>query len=177
MGIGGNQGDVAATFVGALEALRVEPGVEVRAVSPVYETPPFGYADQAAFLNAVIEVETSLPALALLHALQRIELAFGRDRSGGGPRFGPRPLDLDLLFLGAQRIESWALKLPHPGAHERVSVLVPLCALAPDFVHPVLGESVAELLARRPDQAAARPLPDPPGWPALRRAPGDAGAG
>ncbi len=127
----------------AVQALRRL--VEVLAVSPVYRTPPWGYADQAPFLNAVVRAQSTLEPLALLDALQHIERQQGRVRSFAN---APRTLDLDLLDYDGLVLESPRLILPHPRLHERAFVLVPLCDLAPDWRHPVLGLTARELLAR-----------------------------
>src|SRR6476620_9985618 len=113
----------------------------VVAASPVYETDPVGLVDQPAFLNAVVELDTTLEPLPLLDALLALEAEAGRER---GIRFGPRTLDLDLIWYDGRRIESDRLTLPHPRAHEREFVLRPLADIAPDI--DLRGETVAALL-------------------------------
>src|SRR5690606_24162437 len=105
---------------------------------------PWGRLDQPAFVNAVAELETRLPAGALLEALQRIEVAAGRARV---EKWGPRVLDLDLLLHGDGTCIAAGLQLPHPHLHERAFVLVPLAELAPALIVPGRGRSVADLLA------------------------------
>lgn len=117
--------------------------VRITAVSPVYATPPWGYADQPAFLNAVAGLAIDREAEALLDLLQAAEHACQRVRTMPN---GPRTLDLDLLLFGDAIIDTDRLQVPHPRLHERGFVLVPLCDVAPDGRHPLLHKSMRELL-------------------------------
>ena len=152
--LGSNLGDRDAHLAAALTALRATPGVQVAAVSAIYETDPVGPPPQGPYLNAAAELQTTLAAPALLAQLQRIEAAAGRTR--GPERHAARTLDLDLLFFGAWKIEEPGLSVPHPRLHERAFVLEPLCEIAPDFVHPVLNHPVESLARRVRDPAAVR---------------------
>jgi 2-amino-4-hydroxy-6-hydroxymethyldihydropteridine diphosphokinase len=108
-----------------------------------------GVTDQPPFFNAVLRLSTRLAPLELLHRLQRIESqVFDRTRL---LRWGPRTMDLDLLLYGSEVVSDDELIIPHPRMVERRFVLEPLCALAPDLIHPVLGRSMAELLAALPE--------------------------
>ncbi|MCA9523775.1 MAG: 2-amino-4-hydroxy-6-hydroxymethyldihydropteridine diphosphokinase [Myxococcales bacterium] len=145
LGMGGNQGPVVRTFVRALDEL-TEAGVfRVRRISSLYETRAVG-PEQPSFLNAAVWGETTRSAAALLSELKRLERAFGRQ--SGGLRWGPRPLDIDILLYGGEVIESERLIVPHPRMAERGFVLEPLCEIAPALEHPVLNQTVAELCGR-----------------------------
>jgi 2-amino-4-hydroxy-6-hydroxymethyldihydropteridine diphosphokinase len=143
--LGGNLGDVRATFEQAIGMLC--DGVEVRLVarSSDYRTPPWGVTEQPPFINAVIAVATSLSPRELLNRLQACERALGRDR-GGEQRWGPRPIDLDLLTYDDMTLHEPDLTLPHPRLFERAFVLVPLAEIGPDRL--IAGTRVRDALAR-----------------------------
>ena len=145
VGLGGNQGDVETTLVEALWAVDALPQTTIQRQSAFYRTPAWGKTDQPAFLNAVVELRTRMPAQVLLESLLEIEARFGRVRSEA-ERWGPRVIDLDLLAYGDEVIDQPGLTLPHPRLHERAFVLVPLAEIAPGLVIPGNGE-VAALLA------------------------------
>ena len=125
--------------------LRLSELGKVIARSSYYSTEPVGYADQPAFLNAAVALETTLDPHALLDRLLTIERSLGRDRSHGIPN-GPRTLDLDLLLYGNRVIRTESLQLPHPRMSQRPFVLQPLAEIAPDLIHPELQKSVTQLL-------------------------------
>jgi len=141
VGLGTNLGDREALLRNAVTLLRER--VDVRAVSSVRETEPWGLVDQPAFLNAAVEVETELTPRELLDLLLDVERRLGRTRDG--PRYGPRTIDLDLLLYGEQVLDEPGLTVPHPRLHERRFALEPLAELAPDLVVPGRG-SVSRLL-------------------------------
>ncbi len=139
IGIGANLGDREKTLQDATGILNEKPEIAIIAASAVYETAPIGVVDQPYFLNAVLQVHTSLSARSLLNCLLAIERKFGRLRE---TRWGPRTLDLDILLYSDAIINQPGLQVPHPHLHERAFVLVPLCDLKPDLKHPVLGQSI-----------------------------------
>jgi 2-amino-4-hydroxy-6-hydroxymethyldihydropteridine diphosphokinase len=132
LGIGSNLGDRLAYLQGAVDGLAATAGVDVAAVSAVYETDPIG-PDQPDYLNAVVAVDTTLDAHALLAVGQRLEAAAHRVR---GERWGPRTLDVDVVFYGDARMDEPDLVVPHPRWHERDFVLAPLADLGYPGVKP-----------------------------------------
>lgn len=158
LGLGSNVGDREAHLAGARERL-ARRGFREGAASALYETEPVGGPPQGAFLNQVVAGGEELAPRALLEACLAIEQELGRVRR---EKNGPRTLDLDILMYGALVSHEPGLLVPHPRLHERRFVLVPLAEIAPAFRHPVLGASVAELLARCPDVSrVARHQPAP----------------
>lgn len=139
--LGTNLGDRLANLRSAIEALA--PDVHITRESTIYETPPWGYTDQPAFLNMVVEAATSLNPRALLAYLKKREGELGRIESF---RYGPRQIDLDILFYDDLVLNEDDLQIPHPRLHERAFVLVPLADLAPDLEHPVFKQRVHSLL-------------------------------
>jgi 2-amino-4-hydroxy-6-hydroxymethyldihydropteridine diphosphokinase len=154
VGLGSNMGDRAAAVGSAVERLCSFASAGSFRASHLYETRPYGVADQPDFMNAVCLFDTSLAAPRLLASLKEIERQLGRTESG---RWGPRLIDLDLLDLGGETWESTELTLPHPGIAQRPFVLVPLCEVAPGWRDPLTGRSSTEMLAMLdPDPAEVR---------------------
>jgi 2-amino-4-hydroxy-6-hydroxymethyldihydropteridine diphosphokinase len=157
MSLGSNIGDRAANLRAAIAAL-ASAGVCVTQVSSIYETQPVDFLDQAWFLNCVVEGETSVPPLGLLHALHSIEAKMGSRKQF--PK-GPRLIDLDILLHGDDMIDLSELQVPHPRMLQRRFVLIPLAEIAPELRHPSWPATVAELLKQTPDRSDVRKFSDP----------------
>ncbi len=146
--LGSNLGDRLENVRAGATALADAPGIDVVDVSPLYETAPVGGPDnQGPYLNAALTLDTTLDAAELLALLHGIEAGRERQRI---EHWGPRTLDLDLLVHGELVTDSAALQVPHPRMQERRFVMVPVCDVAPDVVHPVLGRTMRDLLADLP---------------------------
>jgi 2-amino-4-hydroxy-6-hydroxymethyldihydropteridine diphosphokinase len=143
--LGGNVGDVRATFDRALATFCDGNDVRLTARSSDYSTPPWGVEDQPAFVNCCISVETRLPPKALLARAQATERAFGRDRAHE-QRWGPRTLDIDLIAYDDVAMDEPDLTLPHPRLFERAFVLIPLIEIVPD--RAIAGVPLTDALAR-----------------------------
>ncbi len=142
LGFGGNLGDPVLAFAGVLARLRAHAAIEVKAVSSVWRTAPWGKLDQPEFRNMAVLLESTLSADELLDLCLAIERESGRERL---ERWGPRTLDIDILTYGGQTIDRPGLQIPHPRITERAFVLAPLAEIAPTKL--VAGRSVVELLA------------------------------
>ena len=151
LGLGTNMGDRKENLRNALDAIAEKMTVCER--SSLYETAAWGYTDQPDFLNQVIKVETSLTPLRLLNFLKKTEVELGRVANF---RYGPRQIDVDILFYDDIVKNTGRLQIPHPRLAERTFVLVPLNEIAPGLRHPVLKKTVAELLAELPDTTGVR---------------------
>lgn len=147
VGLGSNLGERESHVRLALEQMARLPETALGRVSSLYDTAPVGELDQPNFLNAVAVLETDLTARQLLWNLLLIERRLGRVRTPG-TRYGPRTIDLDLLFFGDLVVDEADLQVPHPEVAQRAFVLVPLTEIEPHLVHPVLGETVVTLLSR-----------------------------
>jgi 2-amino-4-hydroxy-6-hydroxymethyldihydropteridine diphosphokinase len=143
--LGSNQGDRDLNLLRAIAETGKIAGVKIVALSVSYESAAIGPVEQPDFINAVMKVETTLLPRQMLAELQRIETeVFRRIRT---VQWGPRSIDLDILFWGELILSEEGMTIPHPRLHERRFVLQPLAEIAPDFVHPLLKKSVAILLA------------------------------
>lgn len=158
LGLGSNLGDRVENLKAAVSLLDAVDGVHVTRSSRVYETDPVGGPEgQPSFLNAVVEVETSLDARALLEACLGVERQMGRVRS---ERWGPRNIDVDLLTFGHERIDEEDLTVPHPLMDERLFVLAPLLELDADPPLPG-GRSLMTMPLDHVDVSGARPFAPP----------------
>lgn len=152
--LGTNEGDPLQNLACATENIAQLAG-PVLAKSAVYRTAPWGKQDQADFHNQAIEITSSETPERILEIILKIEMDMGRVRQ---EKWGPRIIDIDLLFFGDCVINERHLTVPHPGIPVRRFVLAPLADIAPDFVHPVLKKSVRQLLEESPDTLAATRL-------------------
>lgn len=153
VGLGSNLGDRERLIRAALDAMNRIPATRVIRVSSLYDSEAAGTPGEPGYLNAAALLETERPPRHLLWHLLLIEARLGRERRR---RWGPRPIDLDLLFHDARVVAEPDLVLPHPRILERPFVLVPLEELDPDFIHPVAGRSIHELLKEKRCLAAVR---------------------
>lgn len=142
--IGSNIGNSLENCKKAISVLKNTCSIQLSRISKFYKTEPVDYTDQSWFINAVIEIRTSLEPEQLFKTLKSIEKKAGRDENG--IRFGPRLLDLDILFFNDETLETPELVIPHPRMHKRRFVLKPICDINPDFVHPVLLKKMKDLL-------------------------------
>lgn len=143
LGLGSNLGDRETYLTSAIEDISCMEGIHYKTSSSIYETEPVGLKSDVWFLNVVIEVETDIKPLDLLYICQSIEKKYGKkfERQENDP-YESRTLDIDILFYDECLIHSKKLKIPHPRAHERSYVLTPMREIAPDFMHPLYGETM-----------------------------------
>ena len=143
LSIGANKGNKIANIGRAIKRLGEIEGIFIAALSKFYRTAPQNYTDQDWFVNAAIKINTACSPEQLLTVLKTIEKE--QDRDGKAFRFGPRRIDLDIVFYGNRVVDAAALVIPHPRMHERLFVLKPLCDIDNNLVHPVSGLTVGEL--------------------------------
>ncbi|MFZ0532317.1 MAG: 2-amino-4-hydroxy-6-hydroxymethyldihydropteridine diphosphokinase [Anaerolineales bacterium] len=138
--LGSNLGDRLANLRNAMT--NISPKVKAVAQSSIYETEPWGYSDQPSFLNQIIKATTDRAPFDLLAFIKEIEVSMGRQETF---RFGPRLIDLDILFYDDLVLNTPKLTIPHPRIIERAFVLIPLVEIAPDLYHPVIGKTIQQL--------------------------------
>jgi 2-amino-4-hydroxy-6-hydroxymethyldihydropteridine diphosphokinase len=153
IGLGSNLGDREDNLRRAIELLRQK--MKLVKVSSFYESEPMYVKDQPGFVNCVAKFETDLTPKELLEYLHEIERKLGRQKS---VRYGPRTIDLDIVFYGNEVVEEGDLKIPHPMIQERRFVLVPLVEIDPDYIHPIYRSSVSTLLASLKSNESVRKL-------------------
>ena len=151
--IGSNMGERESNCLRAVDKLSSTDSIELVARSSLYLTAPWGMTEQRDFVNAVVEIRSSLPPSVLMERLREIECSMGRRPS---VKWGERVIDLDIIYYGERVLEEPGLKIPHPRMRERGFVLVPLEEIAPDFKHPVSGQTTRELTSLAEDSPIRR---------------------
>lgn len=153
IGLGSNVGDRLHYLQRAVKALAGLPATSVMKMSAVYETEPVGVRDQGEFFNAVVEIETGLEVRPLYASVKNIERALGRTSR---QRWGPREIDLDILYYNEVVLNDSELTIPHPEISNRRFVLTPLAEIAPELIDPVRKQSILEMLQTLNDLSAVR---------------------
>jgi 2-amino-4-hydroxy-6-hydroxymethyldihydropteridine diphosphokinase len=151
LGLGTNLGDRELNLRKAINNVNELIG-SVVLVSSIYETEPVGFRSEEKFLNMVAEVDTMLKPSGVMDMILKAEALLGRVRKGN--KYTSRIIDLDILLFGNRIIENDSLSVPHPMMHERRFVLIPLCEIAPDLVHPILEKSIKTLLSECQDKSS-----------------------
>ena len=144
LGLGTNQGDKEENLKRAIASLSLALGTYT-SLSSFIETEPWGFESQNSFLNCVVAFRTTLPPMELLETTEKIERELGRTAKSNGGVYHDRIIDIDILLYGKEIINTERLTVPHPLMHERDFVLTPLCEIAPQAIHPVIGKSIAEI--------------------------------
>ena len=156
IGIGSNIGSSGENCIEAINLLHAPPEIEVVNKSSLYESEPVGIVGQSWFINAAVEIATTLKPEKLLKKLLKIEKMMGRERR---EKWGPRIIDLDLLIYEDHSCNSEFIKLPHPELPNRRFVLIPLSEFAGNHIHPVIGKTIQQLLQETPDTSQVRAKP------------------
>ena len=143
LGLGSNEGDRHQYLAEAIQLLQQNDKISVRLQSSVLETSPVSHIEQGDFLNQVIQVDTTLDPISLLQACLEVEASLGRVRE---ERWGPRTIDIDILFYSDEIIEMSGLTIPHPEVHKRPFMLLPLSEISPQYIHPVFKTSIVAML-------------------------------
>ncbi|OIN99407.1 2-amino-4-hydroxy-6-hydroxymethyldihydropteridine diphosphokinase [Candidatus Desantisbacteria bacterium CG_4_10_14_0_8_um_filter_48_22] len=146
LAIGSNLGNRRQNVLGAAAVMQKTKGINIKKMSKLYETEPWGYKDQPKFINAAVLAETVLAPTQLFLILKGIEKKLGRKPQK--IKWGPRKIDIDILLYGDKAVETNRLRIPHPEMHRRLFVLKPLAEIAPGVTHPVLKKTIKELLKK-----------------------------
>lgn len=166
LGLGSNVGDREEYIEQAIFLLSKTPGIKVIKKSTNYETEPEGNTDQPQFLNAAVQIQTTLDPYKLLSIVQETENALGRERD---VEWGPRTIDLDILLYDDQIISDDKLQIPHPLLHERLFVLKPLSEIAPNAVHPALERTILDLYEERKNDVGEKYDDELPGFKDIKK--------
>jgi len=145
LSLGSNLGERKRYINRAIALLKKNPYFKIECISSFYETDPEGFKNQPKFINACLKAKTSLSAEELLKFLTEIEKKLGRKKRR---RFGPREIDIDILFYGKKVVKQKGLIIPHPLLDKRIFVLEPLLEISPNLRHPIFGATMRELLRR-----------------------------
>ena len=155
--LGSNMGNRCEIVLKACSMIEARCG-DIVMKSPFYESEPWGFESKEWFVNQAVELSTDINPHRLLRILLDIEYELGRRRPIGVEGYSSRPIDIDMLYYGDLAIATNTLTVPHPRLQQRRFVLVPMCSIAPDIVHPLLGLTQSELLAQCPDASEVRIL-------------------
>lgn len=155
--LGSNKGDRMAYLEKATDMLSLLACGNTEVVSsPVFESEPWGFEAEKWFLNKAVKIVSALSPGILIKSVLDIEKRLGRSRSDNGNGYESRVIDIDIIFISDRVLNTEELWVPHPRMEQRRFVLEPICTIAPDFIHPVSGRSVKELLRECPDDSTVR---------------------